>query len=85
MNDLLTLGEVARYLRMSRATVQRWCRDRRLPATKIGKEYRIRREDLDTWYQQMQLAEPFHQVTNPQPSHTIRQNGKFAPKEAASV
>ncbi len=48
--EMLTLDEVSRLLKMSKATVQRWCRDRRLPAAKIGKEYRIRREDLDRWY-----------------------------------
>ena len=38
-------------LSVSRDTVQRWCRMRWLPAAKIGKEYRIRRDDLDRWYQ----------------------------------
>ncbi len=43
---------MTRILKMSKATVQRWCRQRKLPAVKIGKAYRIRRGDLDEWYEQ---------------------------------
>ena len=38
---LLTTQEVAAYLRVSRATVWRWCQEQRLPAFKIGREWRI--------------------------------------------
>lgn len=50
-SDLLSVDDITRILRISKGTAQRWCRDRRLPAAKIGKEYRIRREDLDRWYE----------------------------------
>ncbi|MEE8373022.1 MAG: helix-turn-helix domain-containing protein [Dehalococcoidia bacterium] len=50
-SDLLSVDDITRILRISKGTAQRWCRDRRLPAAKIGKEYRIRREDLDSWYE----------------------------------
>lgn len=39
------------YLKVCRATVQRWCKEGKLPAVKIGKEYRIRRSDLERWYE----------------------------------
>ena len=55
-SELLSVEEVTRILKISRATVQRWCRDGKLPAAKIGKSYRIRREDLDLWYER-KLAE----------------------------
>ena len=50
-SELLSVEEVTRILKISRATVQRWCRGGELPAVKIGKSYRIRREDLDLWYE----------------------------------
>ena len=50
-SELLSVEEVTRILKVSQATVQRWCRDGKLPAAKIGKSYRIRREDLDLWYE----------------------------------
>ncbi len=46
MNDLLTVEEAAAYLRVSRATVWRWCKTRRVPAVKIGREWRILRQTL---------------------------------------
>ncbi len=45
-NDLLTVEEAAAYLRVSRATVWRWCKTRRVPAVKIGREWRILRATL---------------------------------------
>jgi nitrogen PTS system EIIA component len=49
-DELLTVEEVARYLRVHEITVQRWCRTGTLPAAKIGRAYRIRRGDLETWW-----------------------------------
>ena len=49
--ELLSVEEMTRVLKVSKATIQRWCRDRKLPAAKIGKAYRIRKEDLDRWYE----------------------------------
>jgi len=49
--ELLSVDDITRILRISKVTAQRWCRDRRLPAAKIGKAYWTRREDLDRWYE----------------------------------
>lgn len=49
--ELLSTDDITKILRISKVTAQRWCRDRRLPAAKIGKAYRIQREDLDRWYE----------------------------------
>ena len=49
--ELLSVEEMTRILKVSKPTIQRWCRDRKLPAAKIGKAYRIRKEDLDRWYE----------------------------------
>ena len=43
---LLTVAEAAAYLRVSRATLWRWCQEGRLPAFKIGHEWRIVGTDL---------------------------------------
>lgn len=49
-DPVMTVDEVARYLRVHPMTVQRWCRTGTLPAAKIGRAYRIKREDLDRWW-----------------------------------
>ena len=45
-NELLTVKEVADYLRVSRVTAWRWCQQGVIPAFRIGRNWRIRREDL---------------------------------------
>jgi excisionase family DNA binding protein len=41
MDELLTVAEAAACLRVSRATLWRWCQEGRVPALKIGREWRI--------------------------------------------
>jgi len=46
---LLTVEEVADYLRVAPNTVYRWCRDGTMTGIKLGKEWRISREDLEVF------------------------------------
>jgi len=46
-HELLTTDEAAAYLRVSQYTVWRWCKEGRLPAFQIGREWRIRKTRLD--------------------------------------
>jgi excisionase family DNA binding protein len=45
-NEVLTVKEVAVYLRVSRVTVWRWCQQGTLPALRVGRNWRIHRDDL---------------------------------------
>jgi excisionase family DNA binding protein len=47
--DFLTVAEVARRLRVSNMTVYRLINAGQLPAARIGKSYRIRDTDVDTY------------------------------------
>jgi excisionase family DNA binding protein len=47
-----TVHDVARYLRMSEAKVYRLVRDQQLPAARIGKTWRFRKDLLDNWLSQ---------------------------------
>ena len=57
MEEVLTVDEVARYLRVHPMTVQRWCRAGSLPAAKIGRAYRIKKRDLDRWWAEHSTGE----------------------------
>lgn len=46
-DEVLTVQEVAEILRTTPATVYAWCRAGKLPAFKIGQQWRIRRKALD--------------------------------------
>ena len=41
--DMLSVDDVGSYLGVGRATVYRWCKERRFPCLKVGKSWRIRR------------------------------------------
>ncbi len=47
---LMTSGEAAKYLRVHWMTVSRWCKDGVVPAAKIGKNWRIKKADLEKWF-----------------------------------
>jgi len=45
----MTLEEVADYLRLSKDTVYRLANTGKLPASKVGNQWRFRRDDVDAW------------------------------------
>jgi excisionase family DNA binding protein len=49
MDTLMTLEEVAAYLRLSKDTVYRLTHGGKIPASKVGNQWRFRRDDVDTW------------------------------------
>lgn len=49
LHDVMTPEQVADYLQLDKDTVYRLIRDRKLAATRIGRAYRIPRQDLETF------------------------------------
>jgi excisionase family DNA binding protein len=49
--ELMTVAEVAEYLRISRASVYRLVRSRQVPVSNVGRQLRFRRDSLDRWLQ----------------------------------
>ena len=47
--DILTVEEVARFLRVPKSTVYKLARVGELPASKIGKHWRFLRRDIHEW------------------------------------
>ena len=46
---LMTTAEVAEYLRISEASVYRLVRMKGIPASKVGRQLRFRRDMIDKW------------------------------------
>jgi PTS system nitrogen regulatory IIA component len=55
METVMTLEEVATYLRVSEKTVRDWVSKGELPGGKLGTSWRFRREDIEEWVK-IQLA-----------------------------
>jgi len=49
---LMTLEEVAEYLRLSVHTIYKMAQKGKIPALKAGKKWRFRKEDIDRWLTQ---------------------------------
>jgi excisionase family DNA binding protein len=49
LGDVFTPEQVASYLQLNKDTVYRLIREKRLAATRIGRTYRIPRQDLETF------------------------------------
>jgi excisionase family DNA binding protein len=46
---IMTVDEVAKYLTLHPLTVRRLARDGEIPAVKIGRQWRFKRDLLDRW------------------------------------
>jgi excisionase family DNA binding protein len=47
--DFLTTEEVARYLRVDKYTIYRLVSQKKLPAFKVGNQWRFKRSILERW------------------------------------
>jgi len=46
----MTLEEVAAYLKVRPQTIYTWAQERRIPAAKLGKEWRFKKSLIDEWF-----------------------------------
>jgi len=47
--DIMTIDEVAEYLRINKKTAYRLVSDQKLPGFKVGGAWRFRRSEIETW------------------------------------
>ena len=52
MEDIMTLEEVAKYLKLKPQTIYTWAQGGRIPAAKLGKEWRFKKSVIDKWFNQ---------------------------------
>ena len=62
--EVMTVSEVAQYLRVNPQTVYRKAKAGELPAVRIGRAIRFRRSELDAWMKESSSI--LHGVTSPQ-------------------
>ena len=49
MEELITIQQLANYLKVDRFTVYRLVTQKRIPAFKVGGQWRFKREMIDSW------------------------------------
>ncbi len=63
MNDghddrVLTIDELADYLRIAKSTLYKLAQERRLPAQKVGRHWRFRKMAIDEWLAEKRTGGP---------------------------
>jgi excisionase family DNA binding protein len=51
-DKIMTLEEVAEYLRLKPQTIYGWAQEKKIPAAKLGKEWRFKKSIIDKWFNQ---------------------------------
>lgn len=49
-DKIMTLEEVADYLRVKPQTIYTWAQEKKIPAAKLGKEWRFKKSMIDRWF-----------------------------------
>jgi len=47
--ELMTIDELADYLKISRRTIYEWLKTRRIPAVKLIGQWRFKKDKIDAW------------------------------------
>ncbi len=48
-DEIMTVQDVANYLKLQPQTIYKWAQEGTIPAAKFGKEWRFRRSLIDKW------------------------------------
>lgn len=48
-NELMTIDEVADYLRVKKRTVYEWVKNKKIPAIKTVGQWRFKKDKIDEW------------------------------------
>ena len=51
-DEIMTLEEVAKYLKLKPQTIYTWAQNNKIPAAKLGKEWRFKKSVIDKWFDQ---------------------------------
>ena len=54
-NEFITTGEASKILKVSLLTIYRYIKAGKLPAYKIGRDYRIKKEEFDKFLEEKRV------------------------------
>ncbi len=71
MDTILTLEEVAKYLKVSERTVVDWAANGKIPGGKLGNSWRFRQGDIDNWINEKLRPNVSHNIQNSFPVKSL--------------
>ena len=54
INELMTIEEVAEYLRVKKRTIYEWVKNGKIPAIKAVGQWRFKKDQIDSWLESKQ-------------------------------
>ena len=54
---LMTITELAGYLKVTRRTIYEWLKNRRIPAVKLVGQWRFKKDKIDEWLEEQSEIE----------------------------
>jgi len=52
VDEIMNIEEVAKYLKLKPQTIYNWAQNGKIPAVKLGKEWRFKKSVIDKWFNQ---------------------------------
>jgi len=56
--DVLTIEELATYLKIPKSTLYKLVREGKIPSQKIGRHWRFRKQAIDRWLEETRAGKP---------------------------
>jgi len=53
--EILTIEELSKYLKIPRSTLYKLCQEGRIPSQKVGRHWRFRKQTIDQWLDEESL------------------------------
>jgi len=61
-NDIMTVKELADYLKIAEKTAYRFALEKKIPGFKVGTAWRFRQKEIDEWIKKQTLSEGYYEV-----------------------
>ena len=55
-DKLLNIKEAAKYLNVHRMTIYKWATNKKIPAFRIGRMWRFKKEKIDAWLEKKEIT-----------------------------
>ncbi len=81
--EIMNVSELAEYIGVSKSKIYKLIRDKKIPASKIGRQYKFSKQVIDSWLKEniitSSLNEPLFQ-----PKKNVEKGGEKNGKEESS-